>query len=525
MAQSDPRGTHAAIQNIMKWARRPEWAALHSQVMEEHVGDALQEYGLDSVDALAETIGEAAFQSSVFAPAFEDFLTRDNDDGESIVDEYLRRRGYKETVPGRRYLEALGDSVMCLYEVIESVPGSHLVLRDLMRGGEPVRAEERSGSRQLVRWDIVATRVVPHNRQQMLSGVMLKIEPLRAQALLAAVSEVAQEAQSKVGSRLAETVIEPATDRPAPETEDAAFEHALQSIVREQAGTEDPDALRRFIDERVAGALKNLALYKAAPLFTRVWLEQMLSRLLGPPPELRNYDGEPILPTETRWPIAAGDASEVTQRLDNAEDRRLYRSDSDAPNWVWEGDKSLSRGPQAEVPSFDASASNDDLDLVSLGNIAIEQDSLVLRTNSEGRAARGRALLEALLDGLLGSAAVSHKDIVAEALAQRTSGGLPRADSDVATADLAPSIPPDEKARLLGEFKDRHYRSWLDTTVPMLGGKTPRQAAQTQEGREQLVRLLKDLENRELHSARTERVPAYDASWIWGELGLQADAA
>jgi hypothetical protein len=62
-------------------------------------------------------------------------------------------------------------------------------------------------------------------------------------------------------------------------------------------------------------------------------------------------------------------------------------------------------------------------------------------------------------------------------------------------------------------------------TIPMLGGKTPRQAAQDEEGREQLVRLLKDLENSELRSARTEGTPAYDSSWIWRELGLQANAA
>jgi Protein of unknown function (DUF2384) len=92
-------------------------------------------------------------------------------------------------------------------------------------------------------------------------------------------------------------------------------------------------------------------------------------------------------------------------------------------------------------------------------------------------------------------------------------------------SDPRGSIPLEEKAHLLNEFKDRHYRSWLDTTIPMLGGKTPRQAAKAEEGREQLVRLLKDLENRELHTARTERVPAYDASWIWRELGLQANAA
>jgi hypothetical protein len=525
MPQSDPRGTHAAIQNITQWARRPEWAALHDDVLQEHIGDVLEKYGFDSADALAGELGQAAFGSSVFGPAFEDFLTREGDNGESIVDEYLRRRGYKESVPGRRYLEALGNSMMSLYEVIESVPGSHIVLRDLVRGGQPVRAEERSGSRQVVRWDIIATRILIHNRQQILSGVMLKFEPQRAQAILGALTKMAQDLQREVEERIIETATKPAADESAATAEEAAYGRALQSIIREQAGTDDPDAIRRFVDGKLAGMTKDMTLHQAAPVLTRLWLEQTLDRLAAPPPELRNYDGEPILPTETRWPIAADAAAEVEKRLDAAEHRRIYRSASDQPCWNWEGDKSLSRGPQDAAMSYDSWQSDGPLDLVSLGNIEIERDSLLLRTNSEARAARGRALLDSLLDGLLEAPAISHQDIVAEAMAHRAIGGPRLLDADIDEPLAPPDIPAEEKARILNEFKDRHYRSWLDRTIPMLGGKTPRQAVQGEESREQLVRLLKELENTELHNARRERMPPYDTSWMWRELGLRAEAA
>jgi hypothetical protein len=43
---------------------------------------------------------------------------------------------------------------------------------------------------------------------------------------------------------------------------------------------------------------------------------------------------------------------------------------------------------------------------------------------------------------------------------------------------------------------DAAYRSWLDAPLPDLGGRTPRQAAQDDDGRARLHLLLKDMENR-----------------------------
>ena len=40
------------------------------------------------------------------------------------------------------------------------------------------------------------------------------------------------------------------------------------------------------------------------------------------------------------------------------------------------------------------------------------------------------------------------------------------------------------------EMRRRHWEEWLDTRVPALGNKTPRQAAKTASGRERLEGLL-----------------------------------
>lgn len=108
--------------------------------------------------------------------------------------------------------------------------------------------------------------------------------------------------------------------------------------------------------------------------------------------------------------------------------------------------------------------------------IEIKDRSVVLQANSLGRPARGRALLEPLLDGLVDAPQIT---------AQTLDGlkALHRAEETD-----APSEPPTEDQQaILSDWIDRHYRSVLDASVPMLGGAIPRPFAHTAEGRPQLA--------------------------------------
>ena len=50
-------------------------------------------------------------------------------DGQNVIDDYLKRRGWRESVPAKRYLQAHKKSVMSLYEVTETRPGRCLSSR------------------------------------------------------------------------------------------------------------------------------------------------------------------------------------------------------------------------------------------------------------------------------------------------------------------------------------------------------------------------------------------------------------
>jgi len=55
--------------------------------------------------------------------------------------------------------------------------------------------------------------------------------------------------------------------------------------------------------------------------------------------------------------------------------------------------------------------------------------------------------------------------------------------------DAEAEIPAEVRNDILAKFGEQHYVEWLDSDVPALGGKTPRQAAKTAKGRQQLAKF------------------------------------
>ena len=100
----------------------------------------LEEMDLE-FDDLGNILGEH-WQMMLWGCAFEDALSLEFDDGRNPVDDYLKRRGFKETAQTRAHLQALRISIMSLYEVSEIVPGQSFLARDLLRVGDPVLVQE-----------------------------------------------------------------------------------------------------------------------------------------------------------------------------------------------------------------------------------------------------------------------------------------------------------------------------------------------------------------------------------------------
>ncbi len=454
----------SSLSGLIKWLGRPGWAEAFEDVWWLHTGAACEAVGIDQ-DEIGDILGDG-YAVTLWGCAFEDFLTRTLEpDGRNIVDEYLKRRGWKETATARRYMQALRGSVMSLYEVSDIVPGEALLARDLVRGGEPVRVSERTATRTLAPWERIGARIVVLNGTHIIAGGLL------------------------------------------PFTQDASDE-VIRALRTEKGRA-------RRVAASSPGEAGPLDLQDAAPLFTGLWLGDVLSRVLNPDrPTVLNTDGDEISFHSVSYPLLDGVTSgQVEGRLSSAEALR----DAGGAVWNWIENGRVGAGPARKAAAVGARDADvtlgvtlDDGGLVS-GTVAIVDDALVLSTNSSARAERGRELLTPLLEGLVG-AATTEVQSVDEAIASRAEGGPAPADD----------IPADVLVGIVHESLDRHYRDTFDRPVGMLGGKTPRTCARSKAGRDRLAEWLKFLEreNGRVGHGESDPMRSYDFGWMWDELGI-----
>lgn len=251
-------------------------------------------------------------------------------------------------------------------------------------------------------------------------------------------------------------------------------------------------------------------LRQAAPLFTTAWLLDALPKAMGEMPAMLNGDGDEPVFHQFRYPLAkAIRQKDVAERLNATGVLTPVR----AKMWDWLGD----RPNGVEIHDDRASEAVAEAIMpdgrVILGHVELEGRTLILTTNSVARAERATALLRETLGDRILEPAVRIEtldDMAAQAMAE---------DSHNLDDDF--EVPPEIATSLVHRLLDGQYRRTLDEPVPMLGGLSPRAAADREDTRPQVADWLKYLEN----SSSSPRNPAdpmatYDFGWMWTELGI-----
>ena len=72
----------------------------------------------------------------------------------------------------------------------------------------------------------------------------------------------------------------------------------------------------------------------------------------------------------------------------------------------------------------------------------------------------------------------------------------------------------------VSELISRHWDGWIDQAIPALGGKTPREAVKSPDGREAVDALLKDAERDRGQDSLTAEANRKDAHKVRESLGL-----
>jgi hypothetical protein len=146
-----------------------------------------------------------------------------------------------------------------------------------------------------------------------------------------------------------------------------------------------------------------------------------------------------------------------------------------------------------------------------LGSVRFAGNRLVLECSSRERLVRGCALLESLAPGALkhlGDEFTDWRQAVKESKSKPA-----RSKGD--------RLPPHVEREIVAEFYEQHFGRWPDMPLPALGGRTPRDAVRTAEGRCQVLELVKTMENDAEQERRAGRY-AHDFSRLKAELGIDS---
>jgi hypothetical protein len=181
------------------------------------------------------------------------------------------------------------------------------------------------------------------------------------------------------------------------------------------------------------------------------------------PPRMCNTDGDELLWHTASFSVA--DPVLTRQKLIGRED---IECGEDSDELVWSRDASGNNLVVGET--------------VTLGRIEFVGDELVLTVNSAKRFRAGRRWLEKLPGVAFNSVQTRRWD---------------EAEKDRPLDErISPPEPVEMTPELVSSIQERmneYYMGWLDTPLPALGGKTPRQACRTEAGRQEVAMLIRTM--------------------------------
>jgi hypothetical protein len=153
-----------------------------------------------------------------------------------------------------------------------------------------------------------------------------------------------------------------------------------------------------------------------------------------------------------------------------------------------------------------------------LGQVRLHPDRLILTAFGEQKFRFAREKLEKYCGNRISFSIESERPMKDELL-KRFMGETRDEDEPIDQAEPGNQIPAEVQRNLLRTFHDKHYRQFLDDSIPALKGMTPRQAAKDETMRPALVSLMKEHLNGIDRRNRKEGLDL-NIDWVLAELNL-----
>ena len=338
-----------AVRNIISFAEKdPKWQLRLEATFSEMLEPAAQLLGIED-EELAANSEEVGYSHMIFGYIFEYFSSLHWDNEEhSFIDIYLKQRGWRETPYGRRYLQAINDTDIQLWEITDVKPGFYADVRPYGSTKKSVRVIEKSGTETLNQWDCIAGRVVKLDNTYLFTGAILPLPPAEAESV------------SRVVGHTEKEVVE-----------------IYKQLIADGEINELPDDLEQIIDDDIYNELPKI-------LF-RVWITYLYKTINQDMPTLSNKDGDIFQIAKVRFPVLVP-PKKLLQAIKEIPE---LEENHDSSGWNW-----LPHTREEQLP---------DNEFISvLGQLSLQEKSLTLEVNSTDRAETGSLWLSEKLGNLIG---------------------------------------------------------------------------------------------------------------------------
>lgn len=347
-----------------------------------------------------------------------------------VADVVLGRGGPLFSAEQRRWIELLAATSLRLYEVVDVVAGECMILKDiLLPEHPPVLVQEKSGSRQAIRFDVIGARIIHLKDQFELSGAAYLFPRNRIWDLL--------------------------------------------KDLRDELEGLEPDSY--------------LAKEVASVLIPHHWLMLWVIRL-EVPQVIDHATGEPVLFITDHYRV------EEWEALDQA-----LAAQADVDGCRETGWNRVLEGKDGFVRTR-----------LSI-NLSKHSGQIKVSYRTQIHADEGRPWFEAIA-GL--TVTFIHREV---SHLKGVSGSSPPADEE---EPVPAPLPPEIATQLMEKSIRQYYANWADEPIPVLNNKTPREAAQTTEGLEQVKFLLRTYEQGEAQQAKAQSRAQVSYDFLWQSIGI-----
>jgi hypothetical protein len=342
----------------------------------------------------------------------------------SLAQNYLLLNGDRLNKSEQLFIEKMNQTHHSFYAILEVTLHKSILVKDIMLSTTHL-VKENIGTEQLKRGDILFGRLLTFENQSIFVGMAPMILPTDCYIDLLDFKKWLTEENDNI------------------------------SLTPEVLGKEFDTVMREeFFD--IVGRVNN-----------------------RPSPTLVNTDNELIQFTTTYFELSLP----VEQTLEQLVPLTMRKN----PDEILKNAKRTKSGKitKIEFPWLrKGNNTHKDWDNTIMGHITIKQNKLILETNSEKRAQKGKKLLSKYL----GRAITFEKSII-ESIDQKMKS-LPNNESQNSSQVTKELMNQPEVQEQLQLMAKAHWEEWFDQNIPALNNQSPRQAAKTSDGRERLEALL-----------------------------------